>query len=114
MSRAASCCRPKNFHSLASISKPMSKRLAERIGEFAEERHLSRSMVAYSLLRGGFDLRRHVAHTDELGFRRNGAKAGTLSANVKRRARAKLLRCSPSSLGPALLQFVSRNMSEVR
>jgi Zn-dependent peptidase ImmA (M78 family) len=85
---------------------------ARRIGEFAEGRHLSRSMVAYSLLRVG-SLTDNTWRTLTGRFRaqwrqsrdakREDQKDGTgPSYYVVRRHR----------LGSALLRFVSRNMSE--
>jgi Zn-dependent peptidase ImmA (M78 family) len=85
---------------------------ARRIGEFAVGRHLSRSMVAYSLLRAG-SLTDNTWRTLTGQFRaqwrqsrdakRDDQKDGTgPSYYVVRRHR----------LGSALLHFVSRNMSE--
>jgi Zn-dependent peptidase ImmA (M78 family)/transcriptional regulator with XRE-family HTH domain len=85
---------------------------ARRIGEFAGGRHLSRSMVAYSLLRAG-SLTDNTWRTLTGQFRaqrrqsrdakRDDQKDGTgPSYYVVRRHR----------LGSALLHFVSRNMSE--
>jgi Zn-dependent peptidase ImmA (M78 family) len=85
---------------------------AQRIGDFAKGRHLSRSMVAYSLLRAGslsdntwrtltgrFLAQRRKSRDD----RRERQKDGTgPSYYVVRRHR----------LGSALLHFVSRNMSD--
>jgi Zn-dependent peptidase ImmA (M78 family) len=84
---------------------------ARRIGEFAEERHLSRSMVAYSLFRAGFltdDVWRTLSSRFRMQWRqsreakREREKDGTgPSYYVVRRHR----------LGSALLHFVSRNLS---
>jgi Zn-dependent peptidase ImmA (M78 family) len=84
---------------------------AQRIGEFAEERHLSRSMVAYSLLRAGL-LTDDAWHTLSSRFRtqwrlsreaqRERQKDGSgPSYYVVRRHR----------LGSALLHFVSRSLN---
>jgi Zn-dependent peptidase ImmA (M78 family)/transcriptional regulator with XRE-family HTH domain len=81
------------------------------IGDFAEERHLSRSMVAYSLLRAGF--------LTEGTWR---ALNGLFEAQWRRSRHAR--RGKPEGPGPnyyivrrhrlgsALLRFVSRNVSE--
>jgi Zn-dependent peptidase ImmA (M78 family)/transcriptional regulator with XRE-family HTH domain len=84
---------------------------ARRIGEFAEGRHLSRSMVAYSLLRAG-------SLTDN-AWR---TLTGRFLAQWRQSRDAKRERQKDSSgpnyyvvrrhrLGSALLHFVSRNMS---
>jgi Zn-dependent peptidase ImmA (M78 family)/transcriptional regulator with XRE-family HTH domain len=85
---------------------------ARRIGEFAEERHLSRSMVAYSLLRAGslsdntwriLTARFQAQWRQNRDARRERQNEGAgPNYYVVRRHR----------LGPALLQFVSRNMSD--
>src|SRR5216684_6943123 len=85
---------------------------AQRIGEFAEERHLSRSMVAYSLFRAGLltdDVWRTLSSRFQMQWRqsreakRERQKDGTgPSYYVVRRHR----------LGSALLHFVSRNLSD--
>jgi Zn-dependent peptidase ImmA (M78 family) len=84
---------------------------AQRIGAFAVERHLSNSMVAYSLLRGGFiteDSWRTLASQFRAQWRRSrdaqreGQRDGEgPSYYVVRRHR----------LGSALLRFVSRSMA---
>jgi Zn-dependent peptidase ImmA (M78 family) len=85
---------------------------AQRIGEFAEGRHLSRSMVAYSLLRAG-------SLTDNTWR----TLAGRFQAQWRQGRDAKRERPKDSGgpnyyivrrhrLGSALLQFVSRNMSD--
>ena len=83
----------------------------ERIGAFAEERHLSNSMVAYSLLRAGLiteDSWRALASQFQAQWRksrdaqREGQRDGDgPSYYVIRRHR----------LGSALLHFVSRSMA---
>ena len=83
-----------------------------RIGEFAEQRHLSRSMVAYSLLRAGsltddtwstLTGRFRAQWRQSRDARREREKDGTgPSYYIVRRHR----------LGSALLHFVSRNMSD--
>jgi Zn-dependent peptidase ImmA (M78 family) len=85
---------------------------ARRIGEFAEERYLSRSMVAYTLLRAGslsdntwriLTARFQAQWRQNRDTRRERQNEGTgPNYYVVRRHR----------LGPALLQFVSRNMSD--
>jgi Zn-dependent peptidase ImmA (M78 family) len=85
---------------------------AQRIGEFAEERHLSRSMVAYSLFRAGLltdEAWRTLSSRFRMQWRqsreakREREKDGTgPSYYVVRRHR----------LGSALLHFVSRNLSD--
>jgi Zn-dependent peptidase ImmA (M78 family)/transcriptional regulator with XRE-family HTH domain len=85
---------------------------ARRIGEFAEGRHLSRSMVAYSLLRAG-SLTDTTWHT----------LTGRFLAQWRQSRDAKRERQKDSTgpnyyvvrrhrLGSALLHFVSRNMSD--
>jgi Zn-dependent peptidase ImmA (M78 family) len=85
---------------------------AQRIGEFAEERHLSRSMVAYSLFRAGLltdetwrilSSRFRMLWRQSREAKREREKDGTgPSYYVVRRHR----------LGSALLHFVSRNLSD--
>src|SRR6516164_5296227 len=80
------------------------------IGEFAEQRHLSRSMVAYSLLRAGSlteETWRALSSLFEAQWRRSRDARRERSEGsgpdyyIVRRHR----------LGPALLSFVSRNIS---
>src|SRR5215468_5016980 len=85
---------------------------AQRIGEFAEERNVSRSMVAYSLLRAGL-LSDKTWRTLTGQFKSQWLR----SRDAKRERRKE--RAGPSyyvvrrhRLGPALLHFVSRSMSE--
>lgn len=85
---------------------------ARRISEFAEERNLSRSMVAYSLLRAGL-LSEGTWRTLSGQF-----KAQWLRSRDAKRERRKEL-TGPSyyvvrrhRLGPALLHFVSRSVGE--
>jgi Zn-dependent peptidase ImmA (M78 family) len=85
---------------------------ARRIGEFAEERHLSRSMVAYSLLRAG-SLTENTWHTLTGRFQAQWRQ----SRDAKRERQKE--RTGPDyyivrrhRLGSALLHFVSRNMSD--
>jgi Zn-dependent peptidase ImmA (M78 family) len=85
---------------------------AQHIGEFAEERNLSRSMVAYSLLRAGLlsdrTWRTLTGHFKAQWLRSRDAKRERRKEHtgpsyyVVRRHR----------LGPALLHFVSRSMGE--
>ena len=72
---------------------------AERIGAFAEERHLSNSMVAYSLLRAGFDYRGFVAHACEFVSGTMAQQPGCSARRPKRQRRAELLRRPASPLG---------------
>jgi Zn-dependent peptidase ImmA (M78 family) len=83
------------------------------IGDFAKERHLSRSMVAYRLLRNGKlpeqkwrkiseAFRDEWFHTRDAQRKRDRENEGGPNYYVVRRHR----------LGTALLRFVSRNMSE--
>jgi Zn-dependent peptidase ImmA (M78 family) len=85
---------------------------ARRIGEFAEGRHLSRAMVAYSLLRAG-------SLTDNTWR----TLVGLFQAQWRQSRDAKRERQKDSTgpnyyivrrhrLGSALLRFVSRNMSD--
>jgi Zn-dependent peptidase ImmA (M78 family)/transcriptional regulator with XRE-family HTH domain len=85
---------------------------ARRIGEFAEGRHLSRSMVAYSLLRAG-------SLTDNTWR----ILTGRFQAQWRQRRDAQRERQNDGTgpnyyvvrrhrLGSALLQFVSRNISD--
>jgi len=85
---------------------------ARRIGEFAEGRHLSRSMVAYSLLRAG-SLTENTWRTLTGRFRVQWRQSR--DANRERQKDSS----GPNyyvvrrhRLGAALLQFVSRNMSD--
>jgi Zn-dependent peptidase ImmA (M78 family) len=80
------------------------------IGEFAEQRHLSRSMVAYSLFRAGLlteDTWRllkdlfHAQWRQSREARRERSEGSGPDYYIVRRHR----------LGPALLSFVSRNIS---
>jgi hypothetical protein len=83
-----------------------------RISEFAEERHLSRSMVAYSLLRAGslagdtwrkLTARFQAQWRQSRDARRERQRDGSgPNYYIVRRHR----------LGSALLHFVSRNMSD--
>jgi Zn-dependent peptidase ImmA (M78 family) len=85
---------------------------ARVIGEFAEERHLSRSMVAYSLLRAGSlteETWRALSSLFEAQWRRSRdarrerkSEGSGPSYYVVRRHR----------LGLALLRFVSRNIGD--
>jgi Zn-dependent peptidase ImmA (M78 family)/transcriptional regulator with XRE-family HTH domain len=110
---AGSFLLPANELSLVGVDlKTDVETAARRIGEFAEARHLSRSMVAYSLLRAGSvtdKTWRTLAGRFQAQWRqsrdakRESQKDGTgPSYYVVRRHR----------LGSALLNFVSRNMSD--
>jgi Zn-dependent peptidase ImmA (M78 family) len=110
---AGSFLLPANELSLVGVDlKTDVETAARRIGEFAEGRHLSRSMVAYSLLRAGSltdKTWRTLAGRFQTQWRqsrdakRDSQKdASGPSYYVVRRHR----------LGSALLNFVSRNMSD--
>jgi hypothetical protein len=83
-----------------------------RIGEFAEARHLSHSMVAYSLLRAG-SINDNTWRTLVGRFRAQWRQSGDAERNRQKDG------TGPSyyivrrhRLGSALLHFVSRNMSD--
>jgi len=110
---AGSFLLPANELSLVGVDlKTDVETAARRIGEFAEARHLSRSMVAYSLLRAGSLTdktwrtlvgRFQAQWRQSRDAKRESQKDGTgPSYYVVRRHR----------LGSALLNFVSRNMSD--
>jgi Zn-dependent peptidase ImmA (M78 family)/transcriptional regulator with XRE-family HTH domain len=110
---AGSFLLPVNELSLVGVDlKTDVETAARRIGEFAEGRHLSRSMVAYSLLRAGsltdktwrtLTGRFQTQWRQSRDAKRESQKDGTgPSYYVVRRHR----------LGSALLNFVSRNMSD--
>jgi Zn-dependent peptidase ImmA (M78 family)/transcriptional regulator with XRE-family HTH domain len=110
---AGSFLLPANEHPLVGVDLRTDIETASRlIGEFAEGRHLSRSMVAYSLLRAGaltdttwrtLTGRFQAQWRQSRDAKREREKDGTgPSYYVVRRHR----------LGSALLQFVSRNLSD--
>ena len=104
---------PASELSTLRVNRGTDRKVAEhRIGEFADERHLSRSMVAYSLFRAGF------LTEDTWRVLRNVFQEQWRRSRDARRER------SPESSGPnyyivrrhrlgsALLQFVSRNIND--
>jgi Zn-dependent peptidase ImmA (M78 family) len=109
---AASFLLPANELPLVGVSPQIDLDMAaQQIGEFAEERHLSRSMVAYSLLQAGL-LTDDAWHTLSSEFRRQWR----LSRESRRQRQKE--GSGPNyyvvrrhRLGSALLHFVSRNMS---
>jgi len=110
---AGSFLLPANELSLVGVDlKTDVETAARRIGEFAEGRHLSRSMVAYSLLRAG-------SLTDKTWR----TLAGRFQAQWRQSRDAKRERQTDGTgpsyyvvrrhrLGSALLHFVARNMSD--
>jgi len=110
---AASFLLPANELSLIGVDlKTDVETAARRIGEFAEERHLSRSMVAYSLLRAG-SLNDNTWRTLSGRFLAQWRKSR--DANRERQKEGSgpdYYVVRRHRLGSALLHFVSRNMSE--